>query len=456
MTTNKFQNQSKTNNNTDKSPEQENQNSNTQQIIDVTELKRHPISKLIKIAEELGVENPGGMLKQNLIFNMLAKASKLGITTKGRGVIEVLPDGFAFMRWTESNYVPSADDIYISASQVHRLKLRTGDILHCEIKPPKKGERYFTSPRQYDINYQDISSFNRRAYFDNLIPIYPDEKLNLEHDGAPQDDLSMRIIDIVAPIGKGQRALIVSPPRSGKTMLMQNIAHAITANHPDVKLIVLLIDERPEEVTDMIRSVKGEIVSSTFGESASQHVHLAEIVVEKAKRLVENKKNVVLLLDSITRLARAYNTVIPSSGKILTGGVDSNALQRPKRFFGAARNIDGEDDDGDGGSLTIIATALVETGSRMDEVIFEEFKGTGNCEIILDRKIADKRIFPAIDITKSGTRKEELLLERTTLAKIRLLRRILNNMDNIEAIEFLRDKMRNSENNDEFFSSINN
>jgi len=361
----------------------------------------------------------------------------------------VLSDGFGFLRSPEANYLPGPDDIYVSPSQIRRFGLRTGDTIDGHIRSPKEGERYFALLKVNTINFEDPEKARHKVNFDNLTPLYPDERLRMEHEDVTKKDLSPRVIDIVAPIGKGQRALIVSPPRTGKTVLLQNIAHAITANHPECYLIVLLIDERPEEVTDMQRSVKGEVVSSTFDEPASRHVQVAEMVIEKAKRLVEHSRDVVILLDSITRLGRAYNTVVPSSGKVLTGGVDANALQRPKRFFGAARNIE------EGGSLTIIATALIDTGSRMDEVIFEEFKGTGNSEIILDRKVADKRTFPAMDITRSGTRKEELLVPPDQLKKMYILRRILNPMGTMDAIDFLLDKLRNTKNNSDFFESMN-
>jgi transcription termination factor Rho len=361
----------------------------------------------------------------------------------------VLSDGFGFLRSPEANYLPGPDDIYVSPSQIRRFGLRTGDTIDGHIRSPKEGERYFALLKVNTINFEDPEKARHKVNFDNLTPLYPEERLRMEHEDPTKKDLSPRVIDIVAPIGKGQRALIVSPPRTGKTVLLQNIAHAITANHPECYLIVLLIDERPEEVTDMQRSVKGEVVSSTFDEPASRHVQVAEMVIEKAKRLVEHSRDVVILLDSITRLGRAYNTVVPSSGKVLTGGVDANALQRPKRFFGAARNIE------EGGSLTIIATALIDTGSRMDEVIFEEFKGTGNSEIILDRKVADKRTFPAMDITRSGTRKEELLVPPDQLKKMYILRRILNPMGTMDAIDFLLDKLRNTKNNGDFFESMN-
>ena len=364
--------------------------------------------------------------------------------------MEILQDGFGFLRSPESNYLPGPDDIYVGPNQIRRFALRTGDTVDGHIRAPKDGERYFALLKVANINFEEPEHTRHKVNFDNLTPLYPDERLHLELDDPTVKDQSTRVIDLISPLGKGQRALIVSPPRTGKTMLLQNIAHAVTANHPDVYLIVLLIDERPEEVTDMDRSVKGEVISSTFDEPAVRHVQVAEMVIEKAKRLVEHKRDVVILLDSITRLARAYNTVVPSSGKVLTGGVDANALQRPKRFFGAARNIE------EGGSLTIIATALIDTGSRMDEVIFEEFKGTGNSEIILDRKLSDKRTFPALDITKSGTRKEELLVDKGTLSKMWVLRRILTPMGTTDAMEFLLDKLKPTKNNDDFFDSMNN
>jgi transcription termination factor Rho len=419
----------------------------------IRELKQKKPDELLSLAEEQGVDNAAGMLKQEMVFAILKKMAEKDIPIFGGGTIEVLQDGFGFLRAPEANYLAGPDDIYISPTLIRRFNLRTGDSLEGEIRAPKEGERYFALVKADSINGDDPESIRHKINFDNLTPLYPDERLHLEvphrPTGKEKEDLSCRIIEIVAPLGKGQRALIVAPPRTGKTVLMQNIAHSITANHPEVTLIVLLIDERPEEVTDMSRSVKGEVVSSTFDEPAHRHVALAEMVIEKAKRLVEHKKDVVILLDSITRLARAYNTVVPSSGKVLTGGVDANALQRPKRFFGAARNIE------NGGSLTIIATALIDTGSRMDEVIFEEFKGTGNSEIILDRKLADKRTFPAIDITKSGTRKEDLIYDKGTLAKVWMLRRILNPMGVVDSMEFLLDKMKDTKGNDDFFDRMN-
>jgi len=422
-------------------------NLDPESFVDLKDLKRKSPVELQELAEKYAIENPGSMLKQDIIFLTLKKMAEKGEGIKGEGVLEVLQDGFGFLRSPESNYLTGSDDIYVSPSQIRRLGLKTGDTVSGQIRAPKQGERYFALLRVSQINKAPPEKIAHRVNFDNLTPLYPNERLNLEIEG--EKDPSSRIIDLICPLGKGQRALIVAPPRTGKTMLMQNIAHSIAKNHPEIMLIVLLIDERPEEVTDMIRSVKGEVISSTFDEPATRHVQLAEIVIEKAKRLVEQKKDVVILLDSITRLARAYNTVIPSSGKVLSGGVDSNALQRPKRFFGAARNIE------NGGSLTIIATALVETGSRMDEVIFEEFKGTGNSEIILDRKISDKRVFPAIDVTKSGTRKEDLLYDKSTLSKLWVLRRILMPMGGVDAMDFLVDKLKITKNNANFFESMN-
>ncbi len=409
------------------------------------DLKSKTPAELTSFAEEHQVENASTMRKQELMFAILKQLATQEIDIIGEGVVEVLSDGFGFLRSPESNYLSGPDDIYVSPSQIRRFGLRTGDTVEGHIRSPKEGERYFALLKVNTINFEDPEKARHKINFDNLTPLYPDERLRMEFEDPTKKDLSARVIDIVAPIGKGQRALIVSPPRTGKTVLLQNIAHSITANHPETYLIVLLIDERPEEVTDMQRSVKGEVISSTFDEPASRHVQVAEMVIEKAKRLVEHQRDVVILLDSITRLGRAYNTVVPSSGKVLTGGVDANALQRPKRFFGAARNIE------EGGSLTIIATALIDTGSRMDEVIFEEFKGTGNSELILDRKVADKRTFPAIDITRSGTRKEELLTDPAVLKKMYVLRRILNPMGTMDAIDFLLDKLRNTKNNAEFF-----
>jgi len=413
------------------------------------ELKTKSPQDLLAYAEELQIENASTLRKQDMMFAILKQLATNEVPIYGDGVLEVLQDGFGFLRAPEANYLPGPDDIYVSPSQVRRFGLRTGDTVEGQIRAPKDGERYFALLKINKINFDDPDAVRHRINFDNLTPLYPDQKLKLELEEEKTKDYSARVIDLIAPQGKGQRALIVAPPRTGKTMMMQSIAHSITANHPEVYLIVLLIDERPEEVTDMDRSVKGEVVSSTFDEPASRHVQVAEMVIEKAKRLVEHKRDVVILLDSITRLARAYNTVVPSSGKVLTGGVDANALQRPKRFFGAARNIE------EGGSLTIVATALIDTGSRMDEVIFEEFKGTGNSEIILDRKLSDKRTFPAIDITKSGTRKEELLVDKGTLSKMWVLRRILMPMGVVDAMEFLLGKLKDAKNNQDFFDSMN-
>jgi transcription termination factor Rho len=413
------------------------------------DLKQKTPAELLGYAEELEIENASTLRKQDMMFAILKQLAANDVAIYGDGVLEVLQDGFGFLRAPEANYLPGPDDIYVSPSQVRRFGLRTGDTVEGQIRAPKDGERYFALLKINKINFDDPDAVRHRINFDNLTPLYPDEKLKLEIEELKTKDFSARIIDLVAPLGKGQRGLIVAPPRTGKTMMMQSIAHSITDNHPEVYLIVLLIDERPEEVTDMDRSVKGEVVSSTFDEPASRHVQVAEMVIEKAKRLVEHKRDVVILLDSITRLARAYNTVVPSSGKVLTGGVDANALQRPKRFFGAARNIE------EGGSLTIIATALIDTGSRMDEVIFEEFKGTGNSEIILDRKLSDKRTFPAIDITKSGTRKEELLVDKGTLSKMWVLRRILMPMGVVDAMDFLVSKLKATKNNDDFFDGMN-
>ena len=420
--------------------------------MNLQELKNKTPADLILEAEKLGIENPSTMRKQEILFAILKKLAEKNEKITGSGVLETLQDGFGFLRATESNYLPGPDDIYVSPSQIRRFGLRKGDTVEGEIRAPKDSERYFALLQVSKINFEDPEKSRNKINFDNLTPLYPDERINLEVESNKADkkpDLTARLIDLVTPIGKGQRALIVSPPRAGKTVILQNIAHSITANHPEIYLIVLLIDERPEEVTDMQISVKGEVISSTFDEPAMRHVQVAEMVIEKAKRLAEHKKDVVILLDSITRLGRAYNAVVPSSGKVLTGGVDANALQRPKRFFGAARNIE------EGGSLTIISTALIETGSRMDEVIFEEFKGTGNAEVILDRKIADKRIFPAIDITKSGTRKEDLLFKKEDLQKMNVLRRLIAPMGNMEAIEFLIGKLRETKNNAEFFDSMN-
>jgi transcription termination factor Rho len=417
--------------------------------MNLKDLKKLSPSDLLAFAEQHEIENVSSLRKQDLLFAILKKLSDKEIMIQGDGVAEILQEGFGFLRSPEANYLPGPDDIYISPNQVKRLGVRTGDTVEGQIRSPRDGERYFSLLKVNKINGGDPESVRHRINFDNLTPLYPDKRLKLEIENS-QKDFTQRVIDLVSPLGKGQRALIVAPPRTGKTVMLQSIAHSIETNHPEVYLIVLLIDERPEEVTDMARSVKGEVVSSTFDEPASRHVQIAEMVIEKAKRLVEHKKDVVILLDSITRLARAYNTVVPSSGKILTGGVDANALQRPKRFFGAARNVE------EGGSLTIVATALIETGSRMDEVIFEEFKGTGNSEIVLDRKISDKRVFPSIDVNKSGTRKEELLVaDRAELSKMWVLRRILNPMGTIEAMEFLLDKMKYSKCNADFFQSMN-
>ncbi|MFT8736692.1 MAG: transcription termination factor Rho [Zymomonas mobilis] len=413
------------------------------------DLKQKSPSELVKMAEELGIEGASTLRKQDLLFAILKVQAERGDQIMGLGTIEVLPDGFGFLRSPEANYLAGPDDIYVSPNQVRKFGLRTGDTVEGEIRGPKDSERYFALTKLISVNFDNPDNVRHRVNFDNLTPLYPSEKLNLDISDPTNKDKSARVIDIVAPQGKGQRSLIVAPPRVGKTVLLQNIARAISENHPEVFLIVLLIDERPEEVTDMQRSVKGEVISSTFDEPAQRHVQVAEMVIEKAKRLVEHKKDVVILLDSVTRLGRAYNTVVPSSGKVLTGGVDANALQRPKRFFGAARNIE------EGGSLSIIATALIDTGSRMDEVIFEEFKGTGNSEVVLDRKVADKRIFPAMDVGKSGTRKEELLVDKDTLSKMWVLRRILMQMGTVDAMEFLLDKMKDSKTNEDFFASMN-
>ena len=417
--------------------------------IKLEDLKAHTPTELLAFAEQHDIENASAMLKQDMLFAILKRLAENDTTIIGEGVVEVLQDGFGFLRSPDANYLPGPDDIYVSPSQIRRFALRSGDTVEGEIRSPKDGERYFALLKLNKINFEDPEKARQKVHFDNLTPLYPDSPFRMEVTDPNVKDSSSRVIDIVAPFGKGQRALIVAPPRTGKTVLLQNIAKSIAANHPECYLIVLLIDERPEEVTDMQRSVQGEVVSSTFDEPATRHVQVAEMVIEKAKRLVEHGRDVVILLDSITRLGRAYNTVVPSSGKVLTGGVDANALQRPKRFFGAARNIE------EGGSLTIISTALIETGSRMDEVIFEEFKGTGNSEVVLDRKVADKRVFPAIDIMKSGTRKEELLTDKDTLSKIYVLRRILNPMGSVDAIEFLLDKLKNTKTNEEFFDSMN-
>ena len=413
------------------------------------ELKKKSPIDLLAFAEELEVENASAMRTQDMMFAILKQLADKNEEISGGGVLEILQDGFGFLRSPEANYLPGPDDIYVSPSQIRRFALRTGDTVTGPIRAPKDGERYFALLKVNEVNFESPDKSRHKVNFDNLTPLYPEEKLTLSSEDPTGQDLSSRVIDLITPLGKGQRALIVAPPRTGKTMMLQNIAHSITANHPEVYLIVLLIDERPEEVTDMQRSVNGEVISSTFDEPASRHVQVTEMVISKAKRLVEHKRDVVILLDSITRLARAYNTVVPSSGKVLTGGVDANALQRPKRFFGAARNIE------EGGSLTIIATALVDTGSRMDEVIFEEFKGTGNSEIILDRKLSDKRTWPAMDITKSGTRKEELLVDKGTLSKMWVLRRILMPMGVTDAMEFLVEKLKSTKSNTEFFDSMN-
>ena len=415
----------------------------------LNELKVKKPQELLDYAESLGIENASGLKKQEIYFSVLKKFAEKNEEIIGEGVLETMQDGFGFLRSADSNYLPGPDDIYVSPNQVKKYGLRKGDTLEGPIRPPKEGERYFALVEIHKINFVDVEKNNKfKTNFDNLTPLYPQKKFNLETE-KPDTDLSSRIIDIIAPVGAGQRSLIVAPPRSGKTVILQKIAKSIAENFPNVYLMVLLIDERPEEVTDMQRSVKGEVISSTFDEPAARHVQVAEMVIEKAKRLAENKYDVVILLDSVTRLGRAYNTVVPSSGKVLTGGVDANALQRPKRFFGAARNIE------EGGSLTIIATALIETGSRMDEVIFEEFKGTGNSEIVLDRKLSDKRTYPAIDVQKSGTRKEDLLLDAGDLQKVFILRKILSSMGTVDAMEFLLDKMKDCKTNEEFFSSMN-
>ncbi len=419
------------------------------QVMKLQDLKNKKPADLLAFAEELEIENASSMRKQDMLFAILKELADREVEITGSGVVEILQDGFGFLRSPESNYLPGPDDIYVSPSQIRRFGLRTGDTAEGPIRAPKEGERYFALLKVTTINFEDPEQIKHKVHFDNLTPLYPTKPLKMELDDPTIKDKTGRVIDIVAPQGMGQRALITAPPRTGKTVILQNIAKAIAANHADAFLIVLLIDERPEEVTDMQRTVRGEVISSTFDEPATRHVQVAEMVIEKAKRLVEHKRDVIILLDSITRLGRAYNTVVPSSGKVLTGGVDANALQRPKRFFGAARNIE------EGGSLTIIATALIDTGSRMDEVIFEEFKGTGNSEIILDRKVADKRVFPAIDIMRSGTRKDELLVDKGTLAKTYVLRRILSPMGTVDAIEFLLEKLRQAKNNADFFESMN-
>ncbi len=417
--------------------------------MNLQELKLKSPEDLLAFADELGIEAASTLRKQDLMFSVLKRLADNDTKIFGSGVLEILKDGFGFLRSPEANYLPGPDDIYVSPSQIRKFSMRTGDTAEGEIRAPKNGERYFALVQVNTINFDEPVAARHRVNFDNLTPLYPEERIILEMNDPTIKDLSTRVIELVAPLGKGQRALLVSPPRAGKTVLMQNIAHAITANNKEIYLIVLLIDERPEEVTDMQRSVNGEVVSSTFDEPATRHVQVAEMVIAKAKRLVEHKRDVVILLDSITRLARAYNAVVPSSGKVLTGGVDANALQRPKRFFGAARNIE------QGGSLTIISTALIDTGSRMDEVIFEEFKGTGNSEIVMDRKLADKRVFPALDIGKSGTRKEELIVEPGDLAKMWVLRRILMPMGSSDAMEFLLEKLKSTKDNAEFFESMN-
>lgn len=422
--------------------------------MNLQELKTKSLSALLECAMEHNVENSHIMRKQDLVFSILKKLSEKAVAISSTGVLEILQDGFGFLRSLESNYLPGPDDVYLAPMFIKKLGLKTGDTIECQIKAPKDGEKYFSVSKIIKVNFEEIENIKKRTNFDNLTPLYPEQMITLELENPEKNSqnngIMQRVIDLVAPIGKGQRALIVAPPRTGKTVMLKNIAQSVIARFPEIYIIVLLIDERPEEVTDMQRSVKGEVISSTFDEPATRHVQVTEMVLEKAKRLVEHKKDVLILLDSITRLARAYNTVVPSSGKVLTGGVDSNALQRPKRFFGAARNIE------EGGSLTIIATALIDTGSRMDEVIFEEFKGTGNSEIILDRKISDKRVFPAIDINKSGTRKEELLIkDKAILSKMWILRRILNPMGSIEAMEFLIEKLKFCKTNDDFFNSMN-
>ena len=418
--------------------------------LSLSELKSQSPANLLKFAEKIEIDNASTMRKGDMMFAILKEMAENGVEIYGDGVLEVVQDGFGFLRSTDANYLPGPDDIYVSPSQIKKFSLRTGDTLEGAICAPKDNERYFGLVTVKAINFAEPERAKHKIHFDNLTPLYPDERFKLEIEDPTIKDQSARVIDLIAPIGKGQRSLIVAPPRTGKTVILQNIAHSIEKNQPNSYLIVLLVDERPEEVTDMQRSVKGEVISSTFDEPATRHVAVAEMVIEKAKRLVEHKRDVVILLDSITRLGRAYNTVVPSSGKVLTGGVDANALQRPKRFFGAARNIE------EGGSLTIIATALIDTGSRMDEVIFEEFKGTGNSELVLDRKVADKRVFPAIDLLKSGTRKEELLVEKSELTKVFVLRRILNPMGTTDAIEFLLSKLKQTKTNSEFFDSMNN
>jgi transcription termination factor Rho len=416
--------------------------------MNLSELKLKPATELIEIAQKMGIEGTARSRKQDIIFSILKSHAKKGEDIFGNGVLEILQDGFGFLRSADSSYLAGPDDIYVSPSQIRRFSLRTGDTVDGKIRPPKDSERYFALLKVSEINYEKPENAKNKVAFENLTPLHPDERMTLERGNGSTEDITARIIDLVAPLGKGQRGLIVSPPKAGKTMLLQNVAQSITSNHPECYLIVLLIDERPEEVTEMARSVKGEVVSSTFDEPASRHVQVADMVIEKARRLVEHKRDVVILLDSITRLARAYNTVVPSSGKVLTGGVDANALQRPKRFFGAARNIE------EGGSLTILATALVETGSRMDDVIYEEFKGTGNQEIHLDRKIAEKRVYPSININRSGTRREELLTDAAELQKMWILRKLLHPMDELAAMEFLLDKLKATKSNSQFFESM--
>jgi len=416
--------------------------------MNLSELKKKPATELVDMAAAMELEGGSRLRKQDLIFALLKAQAKKGEDIMGEGVVEILQDGFGFLRSADASYLAGPDDIYVSPSQIRRFNLRTGDTVTGTIRPPKESERYFALLRVDTINFQSPEEAKNKVLFENLTPLHPNRRMKLEQQNASSENLTARVVDLMAPIGKGQRGLIVSPPKAGKTVMLQNIAHSITANSPDAYLIVLLIDERPEEVTEMQRSVRGEVISSTFDEPASRHVQVAEMVIEKAKRLVEHKKDVVILLDSITRLARAYNTVVPASGKVLTGGVDANALQRPKRFFGAARNIE------EGGSLTIIATALIDTGSKMDDVIYEEFKGTGNLEIHLDRRLSEKRVYPSININRSGTRREELLLEPVELQKIWILRKLLHPMDDLEASEFLLDKLRGTKNNAEFFDSM--
>ena len=420
----------------------------SRQSMNLTQLKLKPVSELVEIAQRMGLENLARSRKQDIIFSILKAHARSGEDIYGDGVLEILQDGFGFLRSADSSYLAGPDDIYVSPSQIRRFNLRTGDSISGLIRPPKDGERYFALLKVGEINFDSPEGAKHKVLFENLTPLHPTKRLKLERGNGSSEDLTARIIDLVAPIGKGQRGLIISPPKAGKTMLLQNIATSITANHPDVYLIVLLIDERPEEVTEMARTVRGEVVSSTFDEPATRHVQVAEMVIEKAKRLVEHKKDVVILLDSITRLARAYNTVVPSSGKVLTGGVDANALQRPKRFFGAARNIE------EGGSLTILATALIDTGSRMDDVIYEEFKGTGNSEMHLDRRVSEKRVFPAVNINRSGTRREELITSQEELQKIWILRKLLHPMDELASIEFLIDKMKDTKTNADFFDAM--